>query len=134
MDLTARRDSYIEKLHANYTWAPLEEDEPIAALYSPQINAAAQELLVAAQREAAGPVRSARAKLDRLGVTDDQVQAMLDSGEVPRTYQLRSPVTGVLNELQGYEGHWLAEGEHLATTTDRSSLWLQLEAYGTDLH
>ena len=136
-DVVARSQIYIEQLHANYLWSAVEQGEPLAAFYSPQVNAAARELLVVQQSHAAGrnpnSLEAAKARLDRLGVSPDQVQAILDSGEAPRTHTLPSPMDGVVAELNVREGEWLREGDRLLRIADLSTLWLQLEAYETDL-
>lgn len=133
VEVVARSDSYIETLHANFTWHSLEAGEPIAALYSPQVDAAARELLIAHRRDNPDTRNAARAKLRRLGVSADQIDAILEAGEVTRTYEMHAPRAGVVNELGGLEGRWLAEGELLIELIDLSNLWLQLEAYESDL-
>jgi membrane fusion protein, copper/silver efflux system len=141
VDVVVRSDSYIERLHANYTWRPVSRDEPLAELFSPEVEAAARELQVFANPASTvstapgteAGVESAVAKLRRLGVSSDQIEQMRTRGEVPRTYQISSPIDGFLSEMGGHQGHWLSEGEHLAEVTDLSNLWLNLEAYESDL-
>lgn len=136
-DVVARTPSYVEQLEANYLWMQVSEGERLAAFYSPQVNAAAQELLLARQSRTAGrnpnTLEAAKAKLDRFGVSADQIEAILESGEVPRTFEMRSPMDGVIAELNVRKGEWLGEGGQLVRIADLSTLWLQLEAYETDL-
>ncbi|MEX0885547.1 MAG: efflux RND transporter periplasmic adaptor subunit [Phycisphaeraceae bacterium] len=135
-DLVVRAESYIETLHADYTWRPVEQGEVIAELDSPAITAAARELLLVAggdNARASTSLAAARSRLVRLGVDDDQIDAVLEAGEAPRTYELRSPVAGVVQQLDARRGEHLAEGQRIARIADLSSLWLELEAYESDL-
>ncbi len=127
-DLVARADSYIEKLHADHRWIRVEQGEVLAELYSPPVTAAARELLAAR-----GDPTAARAKLRRLGVAEDQIAAIVESGEVPHTYEIRSPIDGYVVDFAGREGIWVAEGQRLFQIVNLSKLWLQLEAYERDL-
>lgn len=136
-EVVARSDSYVERLHANYLWMPVSQGEVIAELDSPTLTAAARELRLV-QRGDDGPrtpsVRdAARARLDRLGMTAEQIDAALEADELPRTYALHSPISGVVAELDARQGDYVSEGDRLVRIVDLSSLWLELEAYESDL-
>jgi len=134
-DVVVRADSYVETLHADYDMKQVKAGEPLAELYSPRLQAAARELLVVRDRDGSGlsgegkALASARGKLRRLGMGEEAVQRILDTGDVPRTYEIRSPIDGHVMNMTGREGDWLAEGERLVQVMDSSTLWLQLEAY-----
>ncbi len=132
--LTAGR---VERLFLNYVNMPVPGGARVAEVYSPEVLAAAEELLVAQRtddRRAGGTMtQSARRKLELLGVPSPQVDAILESGEIPRTFTLYTPRSGVLTELKGYEGNWLNQGDTIATISDTSRLWVHLEAYEEDL-
>lgn len=137
-DVVARTPSYVEELYANYRWQMVREGEPLAELYSPQVQAAARELLIlhGSERADGGRERSleaAKAKLERLGVSTAQIERILETGEVPRTYQIHSPIDGHVMYLSGQAGHWLNEGDRLIQLMDPSHLWVELEAYERDL-
>ena len=130
--VAVRADSYIEALHVHYVGQRVEAGEVLAELYSPAVTAAARELLLVARRDS-GALEAARARLARLGVDDAQIDAILEAGEPPRTYELRSTAAGTVQELGARQGDRLADGQALLRLTDLSSLWLNLEAYESDL-
>lgn len=136
-EVVARSHSYVEQLDANYRWMEVRRGEPLAAFYSPQVTAAARELLVAGRSQSAernpGTLDAAKARLERLGVSQEQIEAIIDSGEVPRTFTVPSPRDGVVADLKVREGEWLSEGGRLLRVADLSTLWLQLEAFESDL-
>lgn len=136
-DVTARTDGYIDRLYADFEGMPVKKGGLLADFYSPPVIAAARELLVVNQAHGAGPtfamMAAARARLDRLGLSDGQVAAILAAKEVPRSFSMTSPADGVVLELGAREGEWLREGGRLLRIADLSMLWLFLEAYETDL-
>jgi Cu(I)/Ag(I) efflux system membrane fusion protein len=137
-DVTARTDGYIDRLYADFEGMPLKKGALLADFYSPPVIAAARELLVLNRGHGgAGPtsamMTAARARLDRLGLSDKQVDAILAAKEVPRSFSMTSPVDGVVIQLGAREGEWLREGGRLLRIADLSMLWLFLEAYETDL-
>ena len=130
--VAVRADSYVERLHVHYVGQRVEAGEVLAELYSPAVTAAARELLLVAQRDGAS-LEAARARLTRLGVDDAQIDAIIEAGEPPRTYELRSTAAGTVQELGARQGDRLTDGQALVRVTDLSSLWLNLEAYESDL-
>ncbi|HEX7009751.1 MAG TPA: efflux RND transporter periplasmic adaptor subunit [Phycisphaeraceae bacterium] len=138
-DVVVRADGYIEELLANYEGMPVKQGQVLARMHSPQVLAAAQELLVAAQfaDDAAAQNRlmlqAAREALAIKGVSEDQIDAILRNGQAPRTYEVRSPIDGVVRMMGGYEGGWLKEGDRLTQVVDLSRVWVIVTVYESDL-
>ena len=137
VEVVARSDGFVERQHAAYRWQTVRRGQPLASIYSPAITAAARELLVL-QRTGAGrtsqlSLASGKEKLRRLGAPQEYIQRVLDSGEVPRTYTLRSPASGVITELDGREGQSMREGQRLVQIADLSRVWVQLQAYESEV-
>lgn len=135
-DIVVQSESYVTRLVADTPWHRVTEGEVLAELYSPQVQAAARELLTASRHASdAGDARmeAGRGKLRRLGLTADQIDAILETGEVPETYELKSPTTGFVTRSETYQGRWLSEGQTLIQVADLSSLWLELEVFESDL-
>jgi len=131
-DIVVRSDGYVDKLHANYIWQSVRQGETIADIYSPVVVAAMRELLVA-RNGGAGALDAARARLTRLGLADAQIDAVLKSGETPRTYPVVSPYDGVVQSVDAREGQSVMEGARIVRLADVSNLWVYLEAYESDL-
>lgn len=129
-DVTLLSDGVVERLFVNYAGVRVKKGDHLAEIYSPEVFAAQKELL-AAQR--AGNTDGARQKLRLLGVLDDEIDAVMKSGEARRVFTVRSPATGVLVSKSGNEGHWLNRGDTLATITDNATVWTLLDAYESDL-
>ena len=131
-DVVSRAEGYVEELHARYVWQRVEEGETLAEIYSPEVVTAFRELLVASER-GNDALRAPRSKLERLGVPREQVDEVLRTGDVPRTYRLISPARGVVQEIETREGDAVSDGKRVVRLVDVDDLWLNLEAYEPDL-
>lgn len=136
-DVVVLADGVVERLYVNFVGVPVKQGDHLAEFYSPEVLAAAKELLVARDAARAGGssgiLESARRKLELLGVTDAQIEETLKSGKAAKTFTIFSPGAGVLTSMGGHEGHWLSKGEHLGEITDLSTVWVLLDAYESDL-
>jgi Cu(I)/Ag(I) efflux system membrane fusion protein len=129
-DVSVRADGIVERLFVNYEGVRIRKGDHLAEIYSPDVLAAQKELL-AAQR--GDNIEGARQKLRLLGVLDEEIDAVLQSGEARRTFTLRSPIDGVLIRRSGNEGSGVNRGDTLARIADTSVVWALLDAYESDL-
>jgi Cu(I)/Ag(I) efflux system membrane fusion protein len=136
----------IDRLHVNTTGQHVAVGQVIATLYSPEVLAAHQDLIVAKRqverlagghesaRAAAGQaLDAARSRLRLLGLPEDELRDM-ERHERPTTaVRVRSPFAGTVLERIATEGVYVATGAPLFRVANLSSLWLQLDAYEADL-
>ncbi|MCA9570045.1 MAG: efflux RND transporter periplasmic adaptor subunit [Myxococcales bacterium] len=134
----------IERLHVAATGAEIGRGQVVATLFSPEIYAAHQDLLTTREqvgRLPEGPARNAaRATLDAarqrlalLGVPEREL-ADLEAASAPaRTIPIRSPYAGTVIERVATEGTYVQTGSPLYRLADLGHLWVQLDAYESDL-
>lgn len=120
-------DARVEKLFANYEGAAVRAGDPLAELYSPDVLTAARELVVARGNPAL--VRAARAKLQLLGMSETDADAIERSGVAGERFTLHSPADGVVTALRARERGWLMRGEAIAQISDLSTVWVLLDVY-----
>jgi membrane fusion protein, copper/silver efflux system len=136
-DVVLRTEGQVERLYVNFTNAPVGRGQRLAEIYSPAILSASQELLQAqraAQRSGmAELVEAARTQLLLLGVSEEQIEQILSSGQPARTYTLFSPAGGVVTDLTARQGEWLGSGARLMRVGGLGQVWAQFEAYESDL-
>lgn len=144
--VTAWTGGRIDRLQVNVTGERVRAGQAIATLYSPEIFAAHQDLIVAkrqvermagspaSSREAAAAAQSAaRERLRLLGVPDDALVRM-ESEEVPtRAVTIRTPFAGTVIERMATEGAYVSTGTPLYRVANLNRLWVQLDAYESDL-
>ncbi|MEQ8572018.1 MAG: efflux RND transporter periplasmic adaptor subunit [Deltaproteobacteria bacterium] len=144
--VTAWTGGRIDRLRVNVTGERVRAGQVIATLYSPEVFAAHQDLLVAkrqvdrmqsspeASRMAArAALEAARERLRLLGVPDDEVSRMERQERPTRAVAIRSPFGGTVIERMATEGSYVSTGTPLYRIANLSSLWLQLDAYENDL-
>lgn len=137
---------YIERLFVNFSGQTVTRGQPLATVFSPDLLAAQQELLVAyrlsrtisgsAVPGIAGPssdlVTAARQRLRLWDVSDAQIDAVLSSGKVNRTVTLFSPASGIVLEKKVVQGQAIAAGEELYTIADLSDVWVDAQLREAD--
>jgi membrane fusion protein, copper/silver efflux system len=144
--VTAWIGGRIDRLHVKVTGQRVTSGQTIATLYSPEVLAAHQDLIVAKRqvdrmRAATAPAQSAaeaaldaaRMRLRLLGISEDRVRAMESEDQPTRQVAIRSPFPGTVIERLATEGAYVTTGEPLYRVADLSAVWVQLDAYERDL-
>ena len=127
--ITTRVAGWLTTVRVDATWAAVEEGEVLAELYSPELFAAQQELLLADGDLAPAAER----KLRLLGIGDEEIAELRRTRELKSSLALRSPRDGVVVERNAIEGGSVAKGATLYTVADLSRVWVQTEVYEMDL-
>ncbi|MEO0599950.1 MAG: efflux RND transporter periplasmic adaptor subunit [Myxococcota bacterium] len=136
----------IDRLHVNTTGERVRRNQVIAKLYSPEVYSAHQDLLTArtqvdrfgegterASDAARAALSAARERLRLLGVPEDEVERMATATEPTRSVSIRSPFGGTVIERAATEGAYVETGATLYRIADLGQLWVQLDAYESDL-
>ena len=144
--LTAYFPGRIERLFVNYLGMPVAKGDHMAEIYSPELLAAFEELRQAASaigrssgmsdlvRTATNDTLSAaREKLRLFGLTGEQIKAVEDGSFDSDRITIHAPVGGVVTHLAVREGDYVRTGAQIATVANLSRLWLDLEAYESQL-
>ena len=148
--VTVKVEGYVEKLFVAVTGQAVKKDEPLMAIYSPDLVAAEQEYLIALQTRqklqaasASGPaparpagdalVRAARQRLELWDVSAAQIERLEKTGEVEKVLTLYSPVSGWVVQREIAAGHKVMPGEVLLSINDFSNVWGDADIYESDL-
>jgi len=135
----------IQKMHVDFVGEEIGAGQPMVDLYSPGLIAAQEELLGAARsyeraRESGGDADAALQTLDAVrkrlvqwGLAPEQVRAIEDEGVAHDTVTLIAPVGGTVVEKNVTEGGYVQTGTVIYTIADLSVVWVELEAYESDL-
>ncbi|MEZ6242111.1 MAG: efflux RND transporter periplasmic adaptor subunit [Phycisphaerales bacterium] len=144
--LTAYFPGRIDRLFVNYMGVPVAKGDHLAEVYSPELLAAFGELRQASEAAAhdAGEseimraatedtLTAAREKLRLFGLTSEQIGSVERGEYNSDRLTIYSPISGVVTDLAAREGDYLKTGQAIATVADLSRLWLDLEAYESQL-
>jgi Cu(I)/Ag(I) efflux system membrane fusion protein len=136
----------VDRLQIRTTGQRVKRGQVIATLYSPEIFGAHQDLLVAKQQlvKLKGATEAARlgaglaleASKDRLrllGVPASEIVTMESAKRPSEQVRIRSPFSGTVLDRLVTEGSYVKTGTGLFQIADLTSLWVQLDAYESDL-
>lgn len=143
-DVTLKVGGYINDLKVNATGQHVGKGDVLFTLYSPDLYAAQQELLIAHQNadvsHAAGEstrsdalVRAAETKLKLWGLSDEQLRTVVDKGQPIERVPFRSPAGGVVMEKGVVEGDAVTAGQRLFRIADLDQIWVEADVYEADL-
>jgi Cu(I)/Ag(I) efflux system membrane fusion protein len=145
--ITAWVSGRIEKLFINFTGMEVKKDDPMVDYYSPQLIIAQEELIQSlksfrelkntstsfAKDQSERNLESSRIKLRLLGVDPPQIKEIEEKGNVKEVIQIKSPSSGVVIHKNALEGQYVKEGTEMFTIADLNEVWIQFEAYESDL-
>lgn len=131
--VSARVKGRIDELYVNETGRMVDAGEELASLYSPELLVTVDNLLEAKRRNSVEMQRSARARLQLLGIDDPQIDEMLKSGKAETHVMIRSPIKGHIIKKYVREGQYVDEGLPLYEIADLSTVWIQAQVYEDDL-
>lgn len=133
--LSAYVDGRIEKLHVNYVGAVVTEGQPLAEIYSPTLLAMEREYssLLRSQSSDKILLDGARLKLQRMGLTAEQIAALAKKSPEASTSEILAPMGGTIVAKDVYEGQYVAMGAKLFDVGDFTTMWFQFRAYEQDI-
>jgi Cu(I)/Ag(I) efflux system membrane fusion protein len=155
--ISARVAGRIEKLYVRYRYEEVEKGQKIMDIYSPELLTAQQNLLFLLQNDSQNTafIKTAKEKLLLLGMSDQQLKEVIQSGRPSYTVSIYSdysghvheagmdvsnntPNTGMQNapmvteELSLKEGMYVSKGQTLFMIMSHHQAWAALQIYSED--
>jgi len=144
--ISPKFEGYVERLHVNVTGQYVAKGQPLFEVYSPELVSAQREYVIAVQGAASlkgadspaqlGMGRLVESSLQRLknwDISEEQIKALMASGETQRTMTFRSPVSGIVTEKKAVQGMRFMPGEALYQVSDLSAVWVVADVFEQDL-
>jgi RND family efflux transporter MFP subunit len=145
--IAPRFGGWVRKLHVNFTGAPVEKEQALFTVYSPELFATENEYLIAwrslqqlkadasndQRSTATNLLGSARRRLELWEIGDDEIRALEERGAASDEMLFRSPITGHVVAKSAVEGKAFMAGESLYEVADLSHLWLDAWVFESDL-
>lgn len=144
--ITSYFSGRLDRLHIDYVGTAVRKGDHVAEIYSPNLLAAFEEvrqarLALDETMSSSKLVRSttehtltaAREKLRLFGLTPDQIDAAERGTMSEDVFTIYSPTGGIVTHLAALEGDYVETGSPIAVVADLGHLWLDLEAYESQL-
>jgi multidrug efflux pump subunit AcrA (membrane-fusion protein) len=146
VQVAPRFGGFVERLHVDFTGQPVRRGQPLLEIYSPDLVAAQEELLLARQLERdigesvvpgvperpANLLEAAKRRLRLWDISEAQIEEVLRTGRVRRTLTLHAPASGVIVEKKVVRGQATMPGEQLYTIADLSQVWIDIKLREAD--
>jgi Cu(I)/Ag(I) efflux system membrane fusion protein len=125
----------IEKLSVNFTGEFVSSGQTVARIYSPDLVTAQEELLEAQRIMKTQPqlFNAAKEKLRNWKLSDNQIDEILESGEIEDEFPVRADVTGYVTRRIINLGDYVRQGETLYEIADLSKVWILFDVYESDM-
>lgn len=137
---------FVERLYVNATGQPVRRGQPLLEIYSPELVAAQQELLLAGQlqRDIGGSavpgvpgsttdlVAASKRRLQLWDISEGQIDDILRTRRARHTLTLFAPVSGVVIEKKVLEGQAIMTGQQLYTIADLDGVWIDVRLREAD--
>ncbi|RYC51920.1 efflux RND transporter periplasmic adaptor subunit [Flagellimonas olearia] len=125
----------IERLNINFEGEEVRKGQQLATIYSPELVAAQQELITAANLKASQPALYAavRNKLSFWKLSENQINEIESSGKVRENFPVYANVSGVVSEIMVEEGDYVSTGSPLVKVANLNSVWAVFDAYENQL-
>lgn len=125
----------IEKLMVNFTGETIQKGQTLAIIYSPDLVTAQQELLEAAKTKSSQPeiYGAAKEKLRQWKLTETQISSIESSGQVKANMEITATSGGIVTSRRVNNGDYISQGSVLYEVSDLSRVWVQFDAYESDL-
>lgn len=124
-------DGRIERLNVNYEGQKVNRGQLLATIYAPNLVAAQQELLTAANLKESQPAlyKAVRNKLNNWKLSDKQIDAIEASGKVRDNFPVYATVSGTVSEVLAREGDYVDQGQPILKVSNLNTVWAEFDAY-----
>ena len=130
-----RVDGWIDQVFVNFTGDVVQKDEPMLTIYSPEMLASEEELLLAERARDVMPslFNAARRRLQLWELSDDQIDQVLRTGQPIRNITVPAPMSGFVTERKAFPNQKVTPDSDLYTITDLSRVWIVADVFESDI-
>jgi len=125
----------VEKLMVSFTGEFVQKGQVIASVYSPDLVTAQEELFEAEKIKDAQPqlFNAAKEKLKNWKLTENQVEAILQSGVPKEEFEVLADVSGYVTSRKVNVGDYISRGQPIYEIADLSRVWVLFDVYEQDM-
>ena len=135
-DISLPHDGKVGKLFVVYEGSEVKAGDPLFSVSSPDLHHAETDLVRIVEREGkkvGEELRTARLRLRALGLSDEDIDELVQSRRPRAQRIIRSPVDGILvsNEILAGSVFWL--GDSLMQIAEQRNIRVKASAYESDI-
>ncbi|MDG1398066.1 MAG: efflux RND transporter periplasmic adaptor subunit [Polaribacter sp.] len=121
----------IENLNVSFTGAKINKGQLLATIYSPELYAAQQELITAANLKETQPklYDAVKNKLKIWKLNEKQISQIETSGKVIENFPVYATVSGTVSEKLVAQGDYIKQGQPLLKIAKLNTVWGNFDVY-----
>jgi RND family efflux transporter MFP subunit len=142
----AKVDGWIERVSVDFTGQLIKQGQPLLTLYSPELLASQQELLLAMKAKglmqhssmaesadsSAALVEAARRRLELWDLNQSQMDEIERTGKPIKSITIYSPADGYVTARNAFNGQRITPETELYAITDLSRVWVMADVFEAD--
>ncbi|KTD61116.1 efflux RND transporter periplasmic adaptor subunit [Legionella spiritensis] len=122
-------DGWVKVLNVKTTGEYVHEGQLLLELYSPTLNNAQEELLLALKNNNRPLIQAGEKKLATLGMAQSQIDQLKRSRRVTNTIKIHATRNGIVSLLNVREGKFVKPDTDIMTIEDLSRIWIIAEVF-----
>lgn len=121
----------IEKLYVTSLGEKVNKGQVVAKIYSPELIAAQQELITTYKLRASQPLlyKAVQAKFKNWKVHGSQLEEVVKTGNVKKSFTIYSHVSGVVTEIAVSNGAHIMDGKPIFKVSNLNTVWANFDVY-----
>ena len=130
-----RIEGWIEKVFVDFTGQIVKKGQPMLTIYSPEMLASEEELLLAARARDMMPslFDASRRRLQLWDLSEDQIEQVIRTGLPIRSITVLAPMDGFVTERKAFPNQKVTPDSDLYTLTDLSHVWIVADVFESDI-
>ncbi|MBI4478850.1 MAG: efflux RND transporter periplasmic adaptor subunit [Acidobacteria bacterium] len=142
-----RFSGWVESVNVDFTYQHVYKGEPLFSIYSPELVATQQELLLAVKAQqslqnsslpgaiagSSSLLEAARARLAQWEISPAQIDEVERTGRIQRTLTILSPTTGHVTMRNVFPSTYVTPEMELYTITDHTQVWIDGDIYESEI-
>jgi len=125
--IQVRQPGWVERLDVRAVGDAVRRGQPLAGVYSPDLLATQQELMIARNSKDSTLMEAARRRLALFGLSAAQIVRIEKTGEVERRVDYYAPFDGYVMDLGVRQGDAVQPGTTMFKLADLTSVWITAE-------
>ncbi len=130
-----RIEGWIEKVFVDFTGDLVKKGQPMLTIYSPEMLASEEELLLAARATDVMPslLAAAKRRLQLWQLSDADIEQVLRTGQPIRSVTVHAPMSGYITERNAFPNQKVTPDSDLYTITDLNRVWIMADVFESDI-
>jgi len=122
-------DGWIKEQKVKTTGEMVTEDQLLMTLYSPTLNNAQEELLLALKTNNKALIEAGKKKLLTLGMAASQINQLISTRKLMDRVNIFASQSGIVSKINVREGQYVKPDTELLSIEDLSQIWIIAEVF-----